>query len=189
MATTSEIRKGMCLEHNGQTYIVVDFQHVKPGKGNAFVRTKLKNLTNGKVVDHTFPAGHKIDDVRVERRNYNYLYDDERSLFFMNKETYEQIDVLKEMVDGVQFLKEGTEVDILFHAEKELPLACSLPQYIVLEVTEVEPGAKGNTATNTLTPAKVETGAEVRVPLFIKEGDLIKIDTETGAYVERMKKE
>lgn len=189
MATTSDIRKGMCLEHNGQTYIIVEFQHVKPGKGNAFVRTKLKNLTNGKVVDHTFPAGHKIDDVRVERRNYQFLYEENDQLFFMNNETYEQIDLAKGMVDGVQFLKEGTIVDILFHAEKEIPLACALPQYLILEVTEVEPGAKGNTATNTMTPAILESGAEVRVPLFIKEGDLIKIDTETGSYVERMKRE
>lgn len=187
MATTSDIRKGMCLEHNGQTYIIVEFQHVKPGKGNAFVRTKLKNLSTGRVVDNTFPAGHKIDDVRVERRKYQYLYDDEERLYFMNNETYEQLDMMKDMIDNIQFLKEGMEVDVLFHAEKGIPLACSLPQYIVLTVTEVEPGAKGNTATNTLTPATVETGAEVRVPLFIKEGDKIRIDSETGSYMERMK--
>lgn len=188
MATTSDIRKGMCLEHNGQTYIIVEFQHVKPGKGNAFVRTKLKNLTNGKVVDNTFPAGHKIEDVRVERRTYQYLYDDAERLYFMNNETFNQIDVLKEMVENVQFLKEGMDVEVLFHAEKEIPLSFSLPQYIILEVTGVEPGAKGNTATNTMTPAIVETGAEVRVPLFIKEGDLIRIESETGSYMERMKK-
>jgi len=188
VATTSDIRKGMCLEHNGQTYIIIEFQHVKPGKGNAFVRTKLRNLTNGKVVDYTFPAGHKIEDVRVERRTYQYLYDDEERLYFMNNETFNQIDVMKEMLDNVRFLKEGMDVEVLFHAEKEFPLACSLPQYIILEITEVEPGAKGNTATNTMTPATVETGAEVRVPLFIKEGDLVRIDTETGAYMERMKK-
>lgn len=187
MATTSDIRKGMCLEHNGQTYIIVEFQHVKPGKGNAFVRTKLKNLTNGKVVDHTFPAGHKIADVRVEQRRYQYLYDDEDRLYFMNNETYEQIDVLKDMLDNRQFLKEGMEVEVVFHAEKDIPLACNLPQYIILEVTEIEPGVKGNTATNTLTPAVVETGAEVRVPLFIKVGDKIRIDSESGAYMERMK--
>lgn len=187
MATTSDIRKGMCLEHNGQTYIIVEFQHVKPGKGNAFVRTKLKNLTNGKVVDHTFPAGHKIDDVRVEQRRYQYLYDDEDRLYFMNNETYEQIDVLKDMLDNRQFLKEGMEIEVVFHAEKDIPLACNLPQYIILEVTEIEPGVKGNTATNTLTPAVVETGAEVRVPLFIKVGDKIRIDSESGAYMERMK--
>lgn len=188
MATTSDIRKGMCLELNGHTFIIVEFQHVKPGKGNAFVRTKLKNLSNGRVVDHTFSAGHKVEDVRVERRNYQFLYSDDERLYFMNNETYEQIDVLKEMVDNLQFLKEGMDVEVMFHAEKELPLACSLPQYIILEVTEVEPGAKGNTATNTLTPAIVETGAEVRVPLFIKQGDFIRIDSSTGSYMERVKK-
>jgi elongation factor P len=187
VATTSDIRKGMCLEHNGQTYIIVEFQHVKPGKGNAFVRTKLKNLSTGKVVDNTFPAGHKIDDVRVERRTYQYLYDDAERLHFMNNETYEQLDMGKEMIDNVQFLKEGMDIDVLFHADQGIPLACSLPQYIVLEVTDIEPGAKGNTATNTLTPAIVETGAEVRVPLFIKKGDKIRIDSESGAYMERMK--
>ena len=188
MATTSDIRKGMCLEFNGNTFIVVEFLHVKPGKGNAFVRTKLKNLSNGKVVDNTFSAGQKIEDVRVERRTYQYLYDDEERLYFMNNETFNQIDVMKDMLDNVRFLKEGMDVEVLFHAEKEYPLSCSLPQYIVLKVTEVEPGAKGNTATNTMTPATVETGAEVRVPLFIKEGDLVRIDTGTGAYMERMKK-
>ncbi|MCP4441955.1 MAG: elongation factor P [Aureispira sp.] len=188
MATTSDIRKGMCLEFNGNTYIVVEFLHVKPGKGNAFVRTKLKSLTTGKVVDNTFQAGHKIEDVRVERRNYQYLYDDEDRFYFMNNETFEQIDVIKSMLDNSHLMKEGQEIEALFHAEKEILLACELPQYVTLAITYVEPGLKGDTATNTLTPAKVETGAEIRVPLFIKEGDLIKIDTSSGAYVERVKK-
>ncbi len=188
MATTSDIRKGMCLEFNGNTYIVVEFLHVKPGKGNAFVRTKLKNLSNGKVVENTFQAGHKIDDVRVERRKYQYLYDDEERFYFMNNDTYEQIDIIKEMLDNSRFLKEGQSVEVLFHAEKEMPIACEMPQYIILEVTEVEPGVKGDTATNTLTPAIVETGAEVRVPLFIKLGDRIRIESQTGAYMERVKK-
>ncbi len=186
MATTSDIRKGMCLEHNNDTFIVVEFLHVKPGKGNAFVRTKLKSLSNGKVVDYTFSAGHKIDDVRVERRKYQYLYDDDERFYFMNNETYEQIDILKEMLENSALLKEGQDVEALFHAEKEIILACELPQYVILEITEVEPGVKGDTATNTLTPATVETGAMVRVPLFIKVGDFIKIDTASGAYVERV---
>lgn len=187
MATTSDIRKGMCMEYNNDTYIVVEFLHVKPGKGNAFVRTKLKSLTTGKVVDNTFQAGHKIDDVRVERRNYQYLYDDDERFYFMNNETFEQIDVVKSMLDNSQLMKEGQEIEALFHAEKEILLACELPQYVVLQITYVEPGLKGDTATNTLTPAKVETDAEVRVPLFIKQGDYIKIDTSSGAYVERVK--
>lgn len=187
MATTSDIRKGMCLEFNGQTYIIVEFLHVKPGKGNAFVRTKLKNLSNGKVVDQTFSAGHKIEDVRVERRKYQYLYDDDERFYFMNNETYEQIDLIKEMVDNNQFLKEGQDVEALFHAEKEIVLACELPQYVVLQVESVEPGVRGDTATNTLTPCVLETGAEIRVPLFIKQGDHIKVETASGSYMERVK--
>jgi len=188
MATTSDIRKGMCMEWNNDTFMVVEFQHVKPGKGNAFVRTKLKSLTTGRVLDNTFPAGHKVDDVRVERRQYQFLYPDEENFNFMDNETYEQFAIAKDMVDNNQFMKEGMLVDVIFHAEKEVPLACQLPQYVELEITYVEPGVKGDTATNTTTPAEVETGAEVRVPLFIKQGDVIKIDTESGSYVERVKR-
>lgn len=144
-------------------------------------------MTTGKVLDHTFPAGHKVEDVRVERRQYQFLYEAENRLNFMNQETYEQIDIEREMLDGVQFLKEGEVCEVLFHAEKEIPLAVMMPQYVFLQITYVEPGVKGDTATNTLTPAEVETGAEVRVPLFIKNGDLIKINTETGEYMERVK--
>jgi elongation factor P len=188
MATTSDIRKGMCLEMNHDTYIIVEFQHVKPGKGNAFVRTKIKSLTTGKVLDHTFPAGHKVDDVRVERRQYQYLYEADGQLNFMNQETYEQINIDKEMLSGVELLKEGEICDALFHADKEILLAVEMPQYVELEITYVEPGVKGDTATNTLTPAEVETGATVRVPLFIKKGDLIKVETESGNYMERINK-
>ena len=187
MASTSDIRKGMCLEHNNDTYIVVEFLHVKPGKGNAFVRTKLKSLKSGKVVDYTFPAGHKINDVRVERRTYQYLYNDGEQFHFMNNETYDQIGISGDMIDNNQFLKEGDNVEVLFHSVKEIPLTCELPQYVWLEVTYVEPGLRGDTATNTLTPATVETNAEVRVPLFIKEGDIIRIDTRDGSYMERKK--
>lgn len=188
MATTSDIRKGMCIEMNHDTFIIIEFQHVKPGKGNAFVRTKIKSLTSGKVLDHTFPAGHKVDDVRVERRQYQFLYEMDDRLHFMNQETYEQIDISKEILDGFQFLKEGEICDVIFHAEKEVPLAVQMPQYVYLKITYVEPGLKGDTATNTLTPAEVETGASVRVPLFIKEGDMIKINTENGEYMERYNK-
>ena len=189
MATTSDIKNGMCLEHNGDTFMVVYFQHVKPGKGNAFVRTKLKNLSNGRVIDHTFPAGHKIQDVRVERRTYQYLYSADERLFLMHSETFEELDLAADDVSGVAFLKEGNPIEVLFHAEKDIPLTCQLPQFVELEITYIEPGLKGDTATNTLTPATVETGANVRVPLFIKLGDRIKIDTEKGEYVERVKKD
>jgi elongation factor P len=188
MATTSDIKKGMCIEFNHDTYIIIEFQHVKPGKGNAFVRTKIKSLTTGKVLDNTFSAGHKVDDVRIERRQYQFLYEMNDRLHFMNQETYEQVEIAKDFLDGSQFLKEGETCDVIFHAEKEILLAVQMPQYVYLEVTYVEPGLKGDTATNTLTPAEVETGAEVRVPLFINIGDTIKIDTESGAYMERHNK-
>lgn len=171
---------------NGDTFVVKSFQHVKPGKGNAFVRMKLKSITNGKVIENTVPAGHKVDDVRVEYRQYQYLYPDGDKFNFMQQESFEQIEIPADMIENSQFLKEGMIVDIIFHAAKEIPLACMLPQHVQLEVTYIEPGVKGDTATNTLTPAQVETGAEVRVPLFIKQGDIVKIDTTTGEYIERV---
>ena len=187
MTTTSDIRKGMCIEMNHDTFIIIEFQHVKPGKGNAFVRTKIKSLTTGKVLDHTFSAGHKVDDVRVERRQYQYLYEQDERLHFMNQDTYEQIDISKDMLEGFEFIKEGQICDVIFHAVKEIPLAVMMPQYVTLAITYIEPGLKGDTATNTTTPAEVETGAKIRVPLFIKTGDLVKINTETGEYMERVK--
>ena len=187
MATTSDIRKGMCLELNNDTYIIVEFQHVKPGKGAAFVRTKIKSLTSGRVLDHTFSAGHKVDEVRIERRKYQYLYNDDMGYHFMNAETYNQIAIDEKLIDRTDLLMEGMEVDVLFHVVKELPLTLEMPQYIIMEVTYTEPGVKGDTATTTLKPATVETGAEVRVPLFVNQGDKIKIDTATGSYVERVK--
>src|SRR5690606_22553976 len=168
-------------------YYIVDFQHVKPGKGNAFVRTKLKSLTTGKVVDNTFQAGHTINDVRVERRQFQFLYKDDMGYNFMNNETYEQVSVQEAMIENAQVMKEGMAVEILIHAANEVPLSVELPQYILLEVTYTEPGLRGDTATNTLKPATVETGAEVRVPLFIENGEKIKIDTRTGTYIERAK--
>lgn len=187
MANTSEIRNGLCIEHSNDIYTVVEFLHVKPGKGPAFVRTKLKSLTNGKVVDNTWPSSHKIDIVRVERRNYQFLYQDEMGYNFMDNETFEQISIQEDMLDNPKLLKEGSNVEMLFHAEKEIALTIEMPQYIVLEVTHTEPGLKGNTATNATKPATVETGAEIRVPLFISEGEKIKIDTRTASYVERAK--
>lgn len=187
MASTSDIRNGMCIEMNNDTYVVVEFQHVKPGKGAAFVRTKVKSLTTGRVLETNIPAGHKVNDVRIERRTFQFLYKDEVGYHFMNSETYEQTFIKEAMIENPQLLKEGTEVDILFHAENETALTLEMPQYIILEVTYTEPGVKGDTATNTLKPATVETEAEVRVPLFINAGDLIKVDTKTGAYMERVK--
>lgn len=187
MATTSDIRKGMCIEHSNDTYIIVEFQHVKPGKGNAFVRTKLKSLTSGRVIDYTFSAGHKVKDIRVERRKFQYLYNDDSGYHFMNNETYDQVALQEEFLPAPQLMKEGMTVDILYHTEKEIPLTLEMPQYIVVEITYTEPGVKGDTATNAGKSAKIETGAEVKVPLFINQGDKIKIDTASGSYMERVK--
>jgi len=187
MASTSDIKNGLCMNYNHDVYTVVEFLHVKPGKGPAFVRTKLKSLTNGKVIDNTFPAGHKIDIVRVERRKYQYLYKDDMGMNFMNNETFDQISIEEKMIDNPQFLKEGSEVEILFHAEKEMPLTIAMADKIELEITYTEPGVAGNTATNASKPATTETGAEIRVPLFINQGDKVRIDSKTGAYLERVK--
>lgn len=187
MADTSDIRNGLTIEYNNGIYSVVEFQHVKPGKGPAFVRTKLKNVMDGRVVDNTFPSGHKINIIRVERRKHQYLYPEDGGYAFMDSETFDQITLSETLFDRPELLKEGIEVDVLFHAEKDIPLTVEMPQFIIATVTYTEPGVKGDTATNTLKPATIETGAEVRVPLFVNEGDVIKVDTSTGAYMERVK--
>lgn len=187
MATTADIRNGLCIKFNNDIYKIIEFLHVKPGKGPAFVRTKLKSLTNGKVLDNTFSAGHKIEEVRVETHTFQYLYAEGNDFHFMNNETFEQITLNKNVLDAPDLLKEGTNVMIQINAETEAPLSVDMPASIVLEVTYAEPGVKGNTATNATKPATVETGATVNVPLFINEGDKIKIDTATGNYMERVK--
>lgn len=187
MATTADFRNGLCIEFNGDLYAIVEFQHVKPGKGSAFVRTKLKNLKTGKVIPNTFNAGVKIDVARVERRPYQFLYKDESGYHFMHRETFEQTFLPEEMISAPGLIKEGQEVEIVFHADTETALTCDLPPFVELEVVYAEPGMKGDTATNTLKPATVETGATVNVPLFINVGERIKVDTRTGAYSERVK--
>lgn len=189
MASTSDIRKGLCINYNNDTFKIVEFLHVKPGKGPAFVRTKLKSLTTGKVLENTFSAGHKIEEVRVETRTYQYLYVDADGVTynFMNTDDYNQITLQKDVLDAPDLLKEGEMVTIIVRAEDEQPLSVEMPQNVILEVTHTEPGVKGNTATNATKPATVETGASVNVPLFINEGDKIKIDTEKGTYMERVK--
>lgn len=187
MATTSDFKNGLCIEYNGELYTIVEFQHVKPGKGPAFVRTKLKNLKTGKVLPNTYTAGVKINVQRVERRPYQYLYNDGNIYHFMNSQTFEQTFFDKDLISAPDFLKEGQQVEVLFHAETETPLSCDMPAYVELKITYTEPGEKGNTATNTLKDATVETGAIVKVPLFINEGEIIKIDTRSGEYSERVK--
>lgn len=187
MASTSDIRNGLCIKFNNDIYKIVEFLHVKPGKGPAFVRTKLKSVTSGKTLDNTFSAGHKIDVVRVETHTFQYLYNEGNDYHFMNNETFEQITLDKNILDAPELLKEGTNVMVQINTETEAPLSVDMPASIVLEVTYTEPGVKGNTATNATKPATVETGAQVNVPLFINEGDKIKIDTASGSYIERMK--
>ena len=188
MGSTSEIKKGLTIDFNNDIYTIVEFLHVKPGKGSAFVRTKLKSLTTGRVLENTFPSGAKIDIVRVERRNYQYLYGEGNYFVMMDNESYEQIYVDQAKVPNPQFIKENDYVEILFNTDKEDDiLAVEPPATVVLTVTYTEPGIKGDTATNTLKPATMEGGAEVRVPLFVNIGDRIKISTEDGTYMERAK--
>ncbi len=187
MASTSDIRNGLCIKFNHDIYKIIEFLHVKPGKGPAFVRTKLKSLTTGKVLDNTFSAGHKIEDVRVETHTFQFLYAEVDEFHFMNAETFEQISLNKNILDAPGLLKEGTNVMVQINTETDLPLSVDMPGSVILEVTYAEPGVKGNTATNATKSATVETGASVNVPLFINEGDKIKIDTASGSYMERVK--
>jgi len=187
MATTSDIRNGLCIKYNNDIYKVIEFLHVKPGKGPAFVRTKLKSVTNGKVVDNTFPAGRKIEDIRVETHKFQYLYNEGETYHFMNEKDYSQIQLQKTALDSPQLMKEGEIVTIIINSEDDMPLSVDLPASVVLEVTHAEPGVKGNTATNATKPATVESGAIVNVPLFINEGDKIKVETTKGTYQERIK--
>ncbi|MDM9631796.1 elongation factor P [Robiginitalea aurantiaca] len=187
MASTSDIRKGLCIRYNHDIYKIIEFLHVKPGKGPAFVRTKLKSVTTGKVIDNTFSAGHKIEDVRVETRSYQFLYAEGETYHFMNTDDYNQIALQESALDAPELLKEGEIVTIMFNTEDSMPLSVDMPASVILEVTHTEPGVKGNTATNASKPATVETGARINVPLFINEGDKIKVDTEKGAYMERAK--
>ncbi len=188
MANTSEIKNGLCLSFNNDVWKVVEFLHVKPGKGPAFVRCKLKSLTDGKVVDNTWPSSHKIDIVRVERRKYQFLYKDDMGYHFMNTETYDQTTFEEKLIENPKLLKESAEVDILFDSSKDTPLTLEMPQYVIMEVTYTEPSEKGNTASSSaLKPATVETGAEIKVPLFINIGDKVKVETSSGNYMERVK--
>jgi len=186
MATTADFRNGLIIKFKNDLYTVIEFQHVKPGKGGAFVRTMLKNLRSGKVLDNTFRSGEALDIVRVERRKYQYLYRDGEHLVCMDNGTYEQINVPSAHIgDGINYLKENEEVEILFNGEEIISV--DIPIFINLLVVSVEPGAKGDTVSNVTKPATLETGATVNVPLFINEGELLKIDTRTGSYVERVK--
>ncbi len=186
MGTTADIRNGAVILHKTKRMKVVEFQHVKPGKGGAFVRTKLKDIQSGKIIDETFNSGHKLEFIRVEAKGMQFLYVDNNSYVFMDNETYDQLNVSSDSVgDGKNFLTAGINVDLLFDGNEVLDVR--LPSHVVLEVTETEPGFKGNTATGATKPATVETGYTLNVPLFINEGEKLRIDTRTGDYVERSK--
>lgn len=187
MASTADFKNGLVIEFNNDLYLIVQFQHVKPGKGPAFVRTKLKSLKNGRVIDNTFSSGTKVNLARVERRPYQYLYKDDMGFYFMHLETFEQIHVNEDLIDNHQFLLEGLNVEVVVHADTETILTVDIPQFVVMEIVYSEPGLRGDTATNTLKPAKVQNGETIMVPLFVNTGDKIKIDTRDKSYVERVK--
>jgi elongation factor P len=187
MATTADFRNGMVIEYNNDLYTIVQFQHVKPGKGPAFVRTRLKNVTTGKVLENTFNSGVKVNVARVERRPHQYLYNDDMGYHLMHVETFEQISVPETMIENSDLLKEGTIVEVVVHADTENVLLVDLPVNVVMEVTYSEPGLRGDTATNTLKRATIETGSTIMVPLFVNVGDKIRIDTRDRSYIERVK--
>jgi elongation factor P len=188
MASTSDFKNGMCFMFKGEIYTIKSFLHVKPGKGPAFVRTKLRNVKTGRIIENTFNSGVKVDEVRVERRPYQFLYRDDMGLNFMNTSTYEQISIAEDMVENNDLMKEGEVIEIQFHAEEELPLTADMPDKVELKVTDTIEGEKGNTASSTaLKPATVETGAEIMVPMFINEGDSIRVSTADRSYSERVK--
>jgi len=187
MATTADFRNGFTFQENGELFSIIEFLHVKPGKGGAFVRTKLRNVRTKQVVERTFRAGERVDEVRLERKPYEYLYQDGDFYVFMNTETYDQIQLDGEFLgDKVKYLADNLPVGILFHGET--PIEVELPTFVELEVTQTEPGFKGNTAQAATKPATVSTGAEVQVPLFIEIGNVIRIDTRTGEYMDRVNK-
>ncbi len=187
MANTADIKNGLVIKFNNDLFSIVEFLHVKPGKGPAFVRTKLKSLNTGRVIDNTFNSGVTIFPVRVERRVYQYLYAEEFGFTFMDNITFEQVTLNKEMVPASDLMKEGQEVEILINTETDLPISCEMPMFVELVVTYTENGIKGDTANAPKKPATVETGATITVPLFIQTDEKIKVDTRTYEYVERVK--
>ena len=186
MINSQDIKKGTAIRMDGAIWVCIDFQHRKPGKGNTIMNIKMKNVTDGRVLERRYNIGEKLEDVRVERRPYQYLYKEGDEFIFMNQETYDQLPIAKEIINGVDFLLEGMVVDVVSDASTETILYADVPVKVQMKITYTEPGLKGDTATNTLKPATVESGAEVRVPLFINEGDMIEIDTRDGSYVSRV---
>ncbi|MCQ2299265.1 MAG: elongation factor P [Bacteroidales bacterium] len=187
MADTTDIKNGLCINFNNDIYTIVEFLHVKPGKGAAFVRTKMRSVKTGRVLENTFPSGAKIDVVRVERRPYTYLYKEGDMHVFMHTETFEQIYIDEAIINAPQWLRENQYAEITVHADTETPLICELPAIIETVITYTEPGFAGNTATNAMKDATVEPGVSIRVPLFINEGDKVRVNTSNNEYRERIK--
>ena len=187
MINAQDIKRGTCIRMDGKLYFCIDFLHVKPGKGNTFMRTTLKDVVDGYVLERRFNIGEKLEDVRVERRSHQYLYQEGEDYIFMNNETFDQHPIAKELITGVDYLKESMDVEVVVDASTETVLYAELPTKVVLQISYTEPGLKGDTATNTLKPATLETGAEIRVPLFINEGEYVEVDTRDGSYVGRVK--
>lgn len=187
MINSQDIKMGTCIRMDGKLFFVIDFLHVKPGKGNTFMRVKLKNVVDGRVLERRFDISEKLEDVRVERRPYQYLYNEGEDYIFMNQETYDQTPIPADLVTGVEFMKESDIVEVVSDADTDTVLYAEMPVKTVLRITHSEPGIKGDTATNTLKPATLETGVEIRVPLFIEEGELVQVDTRDGSYIQRVK--
>ena len=187
MIKSQDIKKGTCIRLDGKLYFCIDFLHVKPGKGNTIMRTTLKDVVSGRVLEKRFNIGEALEDVRVERRPYQYLYMEGTDYIFMNNETFEQIPIAKDLITGVEYMTEGDVVEVVSDASTETVLYAEMPVKTRLQITYTEPGLRGDTATNTLKDAVVETGAKVRVPLFIEEGEIIEIDTRDGSYQNRVK--
>lgn len=187
MATTSDIGRGVVLKLDGSLYSVVEFGENKTARAAAKVWAKLKGVDNSRTIEKTWNSGETVYPVRVEKKTYQYLYKDEGGYNLMNNETYEQIAIAEEMIDGVAYLKEGAEVAVLINTETEQPIGAELPEKIVVLITYCEPGVRGDTATRATKPATIESGATINVPLFVEEGELIRINTKTGDYVERVK--
>jgi elongation factor P len=187
MPTTSEFRKGLKIEMDGEPFIIAEFLHVKPGKGGAFVRTKLKSLLTGKILEHTFRAGERVESPDIEEKEVQYLYHDGDNYYFMDKESYWQFELTEDQLgNSKDFLQENITLTVLFHNRN--PVGVELPTFVELRIDRTEPGVRGDTAAGGTKPARLETGAVVQVPLFLEEGDIIKIDTRTGEYIERITK-
>ena len=187
MIKSQDIKKGTCIRMDGKLYFCIDFLHVKPGKGNTIMRTTLKDVVSGRVLEKRFNIGEALEDVRVERRPYQYLYQEGEDYIFMNQETYDQIPIAKDLITGVDYMKESDVVEVVSDADTNTILYAEMPVKTTLRVTHSEPGIKGDTATNSLKPATLETGVEIRVPLFIEEGELVLVDTRDGSYLQRVK--